>query len=132
MKVDGLAAALFLGGVIVLASPQSGNHAAGIYTTVQAKRGEAGYDKHCKECHNGGFGPSLKGEDFWSQWDQKMARPLYSTIISTMPQDDPGSLPEKDVLDIVAYILQMNGLPEGDKEIESAKELNTIKLERPK
>ena len=76
--------------------------------------------------------PSLKGEDFWSQWDQKMARPLYSTIISTMPQDDPGSLPEKDVLDIVAYILQMNGLPEGDKEIESAKELNTIKLERPK
>ena len=125
IKIAGLVTVLVVASII-LAAP------AGISNQAQAKRGEAGYGKHCKECHDGGMGPSLKGDDFWSEWDQKMARPLYSTIISTMPQDDPGSLPEKEVLDIVAYILQLNGLPEGDKEIEKANELNTIKLERPK
>ena len=38
-----------------------------------------------------------------------------------MPEDAPGSLSEKEVLDIIAYVIQTNGFPAGDKEIESAK-----------
>ena len=49
-----------------------------------------------------------------------------------MPSDDPGSLPEKDVIDIVAFLLMENGLPSGAQAIESANQLNNITLERPK
>jgi hypothetical protein len=53
-------------------------------------------------------------------------------MISTMPPDSPGSLAEKDVIDIVAFVVQENGLPAGAKTVESANELNNIKLQRPK
>jgi mono/diheme cytochrome c family protein len=103
-----------------------------IYTEAQAKRGEAIF-RACAGCHDGtGFGPALQGDPFWTAWGGRAARPLYSAIISTMPPSDPGSLSEKSVLDIVAHILHMNGLPPGAKEIGSANELNGITLARPK
>jgi hypothetical protein len=83
-------------------------------------------------CHSQtGFGPPLRGGAFWSSWDGKPARALYSTIISSMPPDDPGSLNEKNVIDTVAYIFRMNGLPASDKEIKTAADLNGIDLKRP-
>jgi mono/diheme cytochrome c family protein len=104
-----------------------------IYTEAQAKRGETIIHEKCGACHEaGGFGPPLQGNTFWSSWGGKAARSLYSTIISSMPPNDPGSLSEKSVLDVVAYILQLNQLPSGPKEIESANELNRVTLAQPK
>ena len=104
-----------------------------IYTEAQAKRGEAAYKDKCATCHEGnGFAPALQGNPFWSAWDRKPARSLYSSIIGSMPPNDPGSLAEKTVLDIVAYLLQLNSLPSGAKEIGSAGELNSVRLARPK
>jgi mono/diheme cytochrome c family protein len=103
-----------------------------IFTEAQAKRGEAMF-RACAGCHDGtGFGPALQGDPFWTAWGGRAARPLYSAIISSMPPSDPGSLSEKSVLDIVAHILHMNGLPAGAKEIENANELNGVTLARPK
>ena len=103
------------------------------YTAAQAKRGETTFHEKCASCHEGnGFGPPLHGDPFWAAWAGKEARPLYSAIISTMPPSDPGSLSEKSVLDIVAYIFQLNSLPSGAKEIERASELNNVALARPK
>jgi mono/diheme cytochrome c family protein len=103
-----------------------------VYTDAQAKRGEAIFQKTCVTCHSGtGFGPPLRGGAFWSSWDGRSARSLYSTIISSMPPDDPGSLNEKNVVDTVAYIFSMNRLPAGDKEIKTAADLNGIDLKRP-
>jgi len=103
-----------------------------IYTDAQAKRGESIFQKSCVTCHSqGGFGPPLRGGAFWSSWDGKPARSLYSTIISSMPPDDPGSLNEKNVVDTVAYIFRMNGILAGDKEIKTATDLNGIDLKRP-
>ena len=73
----------------------------------------------------------MKGDAFWSEWDQQTARSLYSRIISTMPPDGPGTLDPKDVIDIVAFVVHENGVPQG-KAVESANELNSIKLQRPK
>jgi glucose dehydrogenase/cytochrome c5 len=101
------------------------------YTAAQAKRGEAAFHEKCAECHEGnGFGPPLQGDPFRAAWSGKGARSLYSAIISTMPPSDPGSLSEKSVLDIVAYIFQLNNLPSGAKEIERANELNNVTLAR--
>lgn len=104
-----------------------------IYTALQAKRGETAYRDKCAGCHDGnGWGPSLRGDSFWSSWDRKTTRSLYSTIISSMPPDDQGSLSEKSVLDIVAYLLRVNSLPAGAREIESSSQLNGVMLAQPK
>src|SRR5579862_7948685 len=71
-----------------------------IYTAAQAKRGEAIFKEKCAACHDGnGFGPVLQDNSFWTAWNGKAARALYSTIISSMPPNDAGTLPEKTVLD---------------------------------
>ena len=110
---------------------------SGVYSEEQAKHGQSVYQAKCAACHGpnqegGDEAPPLKGDAFWSEWDQETARSLYSRIISTMPPDGPGTLAEKDVIDIVACLLKANGLPPGDKAIQSANELNSIKLARPK
>ncbi|MGD0435937.1 MAG: cytochrome c [Bryobacteraceae bacterium] len=110
---------------------------SGVYSESQAKNGQIIYRKVCSNCHaedlaGAEHAPALKGDPFWREWDQQKARLLYRRIISTMPSDDPGSLPEKDVIDIVAFLLKENGLPVGAKAIESANQLNDITLERPK
>ena len=109
---------------------------SGAYSSAQAAHGQTLYRQACGSCHGesldgGEHAPTLKGAAFWQEWNQQKARMLYRRIISTMPLDDPGSIPEKDVIDIVAYVLQSNGLPAGSKAIESANELNDITLERP-
>ena len=106
-----------------------------VYNETQAKRGEPIFKEKCTECHvEGGatWGAALTGKAFWLEWDKKKARSLYSTIISTMPQSSPGTLSEKDVLAVVAYILHANGLPAGSKELESPNELNNVTLAQPK
>ena len=103
------------------------------YTAAQAKRGETIFHEKCLECHEGnGFGPPLQGDSFRANWSAKGARPLYSAIISTMPPNDSGSLSEKTVLDLVAYIFQLNKLPPGAREIEHAGDLNNVTLARAK
>jgi quinoprotein glucose dehydrogenase len=108
----------------------------GIYSTAQAMRGQSVYGAKCSACHGvdlsgGDHAPPLKGARFWREWDQETVRTLYSRIISTMPPSDPGSLESKDVIDIVTYLLQSNGLPAGEKSIEDPNQLNVIRLKGP-
>ncbi len=101
------------------------------FTEAQAKRGAKIFEEKCDSCHaEHAWGPELRGNSFWSGWDQKPARTLYSKIIGTMPQGKPGSLDEKSVLDLVAYILQLNGVPANKREIQTANQLNDVKLVR--
>jgi cytochrome c len=106
----------------------------GAYTAAQAKSGQVVYRAKCALCHGetlaGGANesPGLMGAAFTSHWSGKPLRALYSRIISTMPITDPGSLSEKETLDLLAYILQGNGFPPGKERTTSAKELNTIQF----
>jgi glucose dehydrogenase len=113
-----------------------GLNGVSIYTEAQAQHGNTLYRSKCSGCHGGDLSgehaPPLKGDSFWAEWDQETARSLYSRIISTMPPDDAGSLAEKDVLDVMAYLLQSNGLPAGNKAVENAGDLNNVRLQRPK
>jgi len=130
-------AAACCGSLLFLAAAASGQSAAsGVFSAEQAKHGETIVHDKCGACHGndlegGQEAPALKGDPFWSEWDQQTARSLYSRIISTMPPDGPGTLDPKDVIDIVAFVVHENGVPQG-KAIQSANELNSIKLQRPK
>lgn len=108
----------------------------GIYSTAQALRGQNEYGAKCAACHGvdltgSEHAPPVKGRRFWAEWDQETVRSLYSRIISTMPPSDPGSVAPQDVIDLVAYLLQSNGLPAGEKAIENPNELNVIRLKGP-
>jgi S-disulfanyl-L-cysteine oxidoreductase SoxD len=128
--------AFALSGAVLLVSAIAAEQ-SGVYSEAQAKNGQTIYHQVCAGCHQdnlegGEHAPPLKGDAFWKEWDKQKARLLYRRIISTMPLDDPGSLPEKDVIDVVAYLLQVNGMPAGGKAIEKADDLNDITLDRPK
>jgi mono/diheme cytochrome c family protein len=104
---------------------------SGVYTPEQARNGKASYAAACSACHQESLGgdtmsPALVGEDFRASWDSQKLRKLYSRILSTMPVDNPGTLTEKTVLDIVAYLLEANGFPGGTAALERADDLNTI------
>ena len=104
---------------------------SGVYTSEQARNGKAAYGAACSACHQESLGgdtmsPALLGEEFRASWDSQKLRKLYSRILSTMPVDNPGTLSEKTVLDIVAYLLETNGFPSGAAALERADDLNTI------
>jgi cytochrome c5 len=111
--------------------------ASGAFSKTQSDRGAGVYRERCATCHRaqmegGDHAPPLKDETFWQEWDGKPARSLYSRIISTMPPDDAGSVPAKDVIDLVAYLVTSRGVPPGTKSIERADDLNAITLEQPR
>jgi cytochrome c len=95
----------------------------GIYTGDQAARGKKSYMDHCSECHleslkgDGGDVPALVGEEFLKAWDGKSVNELFTRMRETMPQDSPSSLPAQTYLDLVAYVFQTNGAPEGPQEL---------------
>ena len=103
-----------------------------VYSDAQAARGKSVYDKQCSTCHDGGMGPSLTGDDFLATWENKTVRTLYSRILTTMPSDEPGSVPEPDLLDLMAYLIRANGFPAGSKAFESPNDLNAIRIVRSK
>jgi quinoprotein glucose dehydrogenase len=103
-------------------------------TSEKAQSGKLLYQSKCASCHGtelegNQHAPPLRGDVFRQHWDRKTARNVYSRIISTMPQGDPGSLSEPDALRIAIYCLVVNGAQLGQHPIESATALNDIKLE---
>jgi mono/diheme cytochrome c family protein len=104
-----------------------------VFSADQAKRGRASYDGKCASCHDGGtMGPELWGDPFLTQWENKEVASFFTRIQTTMPEDAPGTLAEKEVLDIIAYVIQTNGFPAGDNELASKDALAKLKFVRKK
>lgn len=80
------------------------------YTDSQAVRGQQWFEASCQACH-----PTrdMASADFKVRWGGLMARDLYEIISNTMPQLEPGSLSRRTYVDIVAYLMQLNGIPAG-------------------
>lgn len=93
----------------------------GVYTAGQAQRGSAVYETSCAGCHEGldADGPQLTGTVFLDRWREEKLEPLFTFIKTRMPGNLPGSLEDRAYADIMAYILQINGLPAGEKELSA-------------
>jgi cytochrome c len=94
----------------------------GVYTDVQANRGKDLYTQRCSVCHGAdmagqGQVPPLAGADFMSNWNGLTAGDLAERIRTTMPLDNPGSLPKDSVADVLAYIFNYNKFPSGQTEL---------------
>jgi mono/diheme cytochrome c family protein len=93
------------------------------YSADQAKQGQAVFGERCVSCHGDdmtggtGGGPPLTGGYFFGLWGEQPLSSVYSFIKSTMPEDNPGSLSNGQVTQVLAYILQFNGIPAGKAEM---------------
>jgi mono/diheme cytochrome c family protein len=93
----------------------------GVYTTAQAERGKAVFDTTCLRCHgedlSGTTAPALKGERFQSSWGGDVIESLFTKVRDTMPPNFGTILDAQVKLDIVTYILQVNGFPAGSTDL---------------
>ncbi|MCY3844884.1 MAG: PQQ-binding-like beta-propeller repeat protein, partial [Acidobacteria bacterium] len=85
------------------------------YTAEQADAGFAAYAQHCSSCHgenldDGPFAPPLRGTAFREAWLPRSVEALFTLTSTTMPQDRPGVLDDETVTDLVALMLQENGV----------------------
>jgi mono/diheme cytochrome c family protein len=96
----------------------------GVYTADQAARGKKYFEARCGRCHNNELigssrGPALKDEMFLSNWENDSLASLFVKMRDTMPASSPSSLREEEYVDILAYVLQVNGFPAGTEELEN-------------
>lgn len=107
--------------------------ADGIYTLGQADRGEVLYDEQCVACHGSinqltpDMAALLADHTFRARWEQRSIGELFDLIQVEMPQDNPGSLTDNQVAELLAFILRGNRRPEGEQLLSSDSEvLGTI------
>ena len=103
------------------ARPQSAGD--GVYTDLQATRGQTLYAGRCTSCHGnilaGRVGPPLAGDDFLAKWSAQPLLDLASKIRRTMPKDDTARLSPQETADLLAYMLQAAKFPSGRGELSS-------------
>ena len=98
--------------------------AAPVFTAAQAEQGKAAYAQNCASCHgqdldDGQFGPPLRASGFIEHWGGKTVSDLFSYVSAKMPPANAGALGDQTYVQIVAYLLQENGVRAGNRELPS-------------
>jgi mono/diheme cytochrome c family protein len=97
---------------------------SGVFSADQAAQGKTLFENKCATCHgadlNGGeMAPPLTGGMFLSNWNGQSLGDLFTRVHTTMPQNDPGSLNNAEVAQVLAYILSFNQFPAGSAALPS-------------
>ncbi|MEO9034893.1 MAG: cytochrome c [Gemmatimonadaceae bacterium] len=101
-----------------------------VYSASQATRGESLYVKSCARCHKASLGGAdesspLVGSGFLGNWNALPLSDLSDRIRKTMPSDSVGIYDRQLVVDVMAYLLKMNGFPAGETDLP--KDLDRLK-----
>ena len=95
----------------------------GIYTSEQAARGKQVYVDVCAQCHPLDW---YQGS-IMRAWEGAPIYNFFQVVRTTMPQSNPGSLRGRDYVDMLAYILELNGMPPGEDALSARRsELSNI------
>lgn len=86
----------------------------GVFTAAQASAGRTVYSMQCSACHSTS---THSGPAFMKSWQGRTVWDLYSFIRETMPQSDPGALSEQEYLHVTTYLLSLNKMPAGQREL---------------
>jgi cytochrome c len=98
---------------------EESNTGAIVYSEEQAHKGHDLYDVHCASCHGatleGQGSLPLSGATFRAGWadDRHSVDDLFYIIRTLMPYGQPATLSKQEYIDIMAYILMVNGYPAG-------------------
>lgn len=100
----------------------------GWYTPQQAAAGAKAYRKTCANCHGGalqgGMGPALVGKPFWQAYGGKKVSTLWLAVHTQMPMMAPNSVPAMNSINIMAFLLQKNGVPAGTTPLDDSVDLS--------
>lgn len=119
--VGALFGMLAFGGVGSAAAQDSEHSTAdGVYSDDQSDRGKDVFNMVCSDCH---LPAEFKG--IVDDWAGSSMFEVFDGIRTTMPEDGPGSLRNQEYADVVAYILDLNGVPAGS--VELAGETDTLR-----
>lgn len=99
--------------------------AEGVFTDAQATRGRGTFDQQCADCHTNS---EFRGGAFQRNWGRRTVYSFYRTVRSTMPDDNPGGLDEQVYLDVVSYILRMNGHAPGPSELAADSPMRDVRI----
>ena len=100
----------------------------GVYTAAQAERGRITYAGMCKSCHVGNH----TGATFEKLWKDHTLEELFTYTSVKMPKNNPGSMNPDEYADVVAYLLKLNALPAGAKELPAdSASLAAVRIELP-
>jgi mono/diheme cytochrome c family protein len=83
----------------------------GVYTAAQADRGQVVFRETCESCH----APRYFTGNFLRNWTS--VGELFDFTVSNMPEDAPGSLTSQQYADVLTYVLKLNNLPPGEREL---------------
>ena len=88
--------------------------ASSSFTADQADRGRDMFRASCTECH---YSSEFADSQFKFKWSRRSAGSLFQLIQTSMPETAPGSLAPEETVDLVTYIMRMNGFEPGDSEL---------------
>ncbi|MBB2179947.1 c-type cytochrome [Gluconacetobacter tumulicola] len=103
------------------ATPAAGGAKPALFTAAQADAGKKAYADNCAQCHGdnleGMAGPALKGKNFASPKANFHVGDVFTIVSQNMPATQPASLPHDVYVNIMAFLLQQNGMPAGSAEL---------------
>jgi len=83
-----------------------------VYSKAQARAGKKVYEQHCIACHKRSYFREVlrarEGENLAS---------LFEVMVALMPQNAPGSLSDREYVDILAYIVSQSRYEEGKQRL---------------
>ena len=92
-------------------APAKVNVRAGVYTAAQADRGQLVFKEVCETCHAPRYFTGRFLSTYATMWD------LFDFTRYNMPEDNPASMTDQRYIDVMAYILKVNNIPAGQKEL---------------
>lgn len=125
-RLGGAIAVVITGGWLAAVAAAPPAAPPGFYTRDQATRGQMVYIQYCLRCHGarlaGADGPPLQGPSFGASMTKgrMSTHALFAFIKGGMPMNAPGSLSEREYLDVLAYILEKNGYAPGGTALTTA------------
>jgi len=117
MKVLPYLSAMFVASVVgasALAQEPNGDRSvmSGVFTAEQVSKGRTGHRAFCLSCHGA---EAYTGEPFETMWIGRSVFDFFDALRTTMPNDEPGKLTTEEYVDVIAYILNLNGYPPGSE-----------------
>jgi mono/diheme cytochrome c family protein len=102
---------------------------SGVYSDSQAARGKNVYYGSCRSCHSTS---EYTGARYRNLWEGHTLLDVFTYIREQMPSNEPGSLPPESVVDVIAYLLNINAMPVGKQELPvDTTQLKSIRVVGP-
>jgi cytochrome c-type protein NapC len=113
---------------------QSSSKVDGWYSVEQAAAGETLFEDSCAGCHGvkleGGAGPALNGVTWKQRFGGAKLLTVWGEIKGPMAEYAGKTFTTQQSLDILAYLLQQNGLAAGTRPLADTRELSDTLPER--